>query len=265
MDNLAERVATEDEENGLSAKKMIKDEFYDTYENQLKAIWWQLVRLNSNIFILGKIFALPFDEFFQPQERNFWNLTTAALMESSVLIVWRVGIDARKDTLSINGLKNDMTRNNTGYLKEQYKLQCKQYWKANSKGVSLKHIKQEIEELRHKHFAHLNRDLNIFLSKEGKLVILPEFENLMLIRDDLNSRFDALSVGTHYWKLFGSYNSRDYPSDIEKVLEAILRVNPIMNMPEEQSPYWTVFKNSLSPRVIAIMNEYRAKWGLPTV
>src|SRR3989304_5550290 len=87
---------------------------YDAYEKHHRAIWNQLVRLNSNLFILDKLLGFPASLFLGPERTVFFRLVEASLVESSVLIISKLAQDDDLDTLTMPRFKNWLRRSIRG-------------------------------------------------------------------------------------------------------------------------------------------------------
>ena len=72
---------------------VIESSWIDSYKQTIDVLWWQLVRLNANIYNLEKILAFPFELFDPISPRHFWKLVENALFDSCVLIIWKVAVD----------------------------------------------------------------------------------------------------------------------------------------------------------------------------
>ncbi len=108
----------------LSPDDLLNTTWLPTYKAELDALWWQIVRLNSNIFVIEKIEKFPFD-LFQTLPSHFWDLTYAALYDVCVMTVWKIAIDADRRTLTLRRFKNAILANlrdpnNRKLLKKQF-------------------------------------------------------------------------------------------------------------------------------------------------
>jgi hypothetical protein len=74
--------------NEMQPDELFLSSYLNEYKNNIEAVWWQLVRLNSNVFVLDKIAAFRFD-LFGDYSRNFWELSRQALFEASVMAIFR--------------------------------------------------------------------------------------------------------------------------------------------------------------------------------
>ncbi len=88
---------------GLTAKDLIDPAWFPTYQLQVNVLWQQLVQLNSNIQMIEKIEQFPFHLF--NTDKNAWQMIKNALIESTVLLTWRIVYDDDKKVLTLKKLK----------------------------------------------------------------------------------------------------------------------------------------------------------------
>ena len=115
----------------MQLKEMLPEELIDhswleCYEQQITAIWWQLVRLSSNILILDKLTAFPF-QLFVLEPLPFWELVVVNFFDISVMIIWRVSLDTDADAITLRRLKNGVMQN---LQREEYLSELRQVLRA---------------------------------------------------------------------------------------------------------------------------------------
>lgn len=247
-----------------SPEKVVEPSWLDEYNQKLDVIWWQLVRLNSNILILEEIFAFPFDLLqSEPPSRNFWNLVTDALFETSVMIIWRVAVDTRNEVLTLQMLKNEIRQ----HLKtEDYRKQFQEAIKKVQFEKTVSAYKSKIEELRDNYFAHLNRVKNTNPTPDQVKQRTFLFSELKRYRDELNLFFNLLCFG-HQKALFpwDYYPDVGNSTDIKRILDNIARESALLNLPENNPAFWSIYRKNLSEHELKLLNEYRAKFELQPV
>jgi len=93
----------------IDPKDILEPDWLDTYERNVEVIWLQLVRLNSSILVLEKISKFPFDLLDpSPFPHLFWDLVQIGLVDSAILIMWRVSVDTGVEGLTLAALKNQV-------------------------------------------------------------------------------------------------------------------------------------------------------------
>ena len=254
----------------MAPKDLIESAWLDAYEENIEALWWQLVRLNSSIFVLDKVLSFPFD-LFQPSPvpRHFWNLVQNALFETCVMVIWRVAVDNRSEGLTLQQLKNKIREN---LCKEDYREQFGKTLKKVDfeKGVST--FRPKIEELRHNYIAHFNLVKNVNPTPEQikqRSLLVSEVREY---NDALKRFFRVLCFGRQRELLPAGYHldvihpvGSDGRSDIEKLLDNVAKDSPVLNMPERDPDYWLHFSEGFSEQEVETFNGYRVKFGLPEV
>ena len=255
----------------LSPKDIIEESWLVSYEQNVEAIWWQLVRLNSTIFVLEKILSFPFDLFHPlPATKHFWNLVENALFETCILIIWRVGVDTvYTEGLTLQQFKNQVFQ----HLKtDEYRIPLKKALKKDNVQSSVSDLEKKIRELRNNYIAHYNlqRVTNPTAEQIRQRIFLPS--ELKQYQNTLNGYFDLLCFGHKRAVLPLEYHPDvthplgfDSQSDIERLLDNVARESALLNLPEKNPAYWFIYRQNLSEKSLKILNEYRAKFELPAV
>jgi len=77
-----------------SPEIVIKQKFLKDYKKNIEGLSFEVIRLNSNIFILEKLLKFPFRIFLSNYyERYFWDLTIHNFFQDSILIAFKLVID----------------------------------------------------------------------------------------------------------------------------------------------------------------------------
>ncbi len=262
--------------NGMSVlemqpKDVLEDSWIEEYERNMDAIWWQLRNLSANVFILGKISSFPFDLFVpEPPPRHFWTRVENALVDSSVLAIWRVAVDnSNSEGLTLQQIKNGMVQN---FRRPEHMGEFTSALKCAAFGKTLSALDTKIELLRHNYIAHFNRQRNTSPTPEQveeSYLVLPELEGY---RDSVNSCFKLLGLGCERLVPDLEYHPGvqlrkvvDSRSDIERLLDAFAKDSDVLNMPEADPLYWSSYVGRLSEDELKTLNVYRAKFDLGAV
>ena len=255
----------------MPPKDVIEPSWYASYEQNIEAVWWQLVRLNSTFFVLEKILSFPFD-LFQPMPgtKNFWKLVENALFETCVLIIWRVGVDnVYNEGLTLQQLKNQIFQH---LRREDYHIQLKDIFKKGHFDGRISSLEPKIREIRHNYIAHYNLAKNVSPTPEQikqRPLLLSELKQY---QNTLNDYFDLLCFGHQRALLPIDYHpdvihpvGTDSRSDIERLLDNVARESSLLNLPENNPDHWNAFRRNLSKENIQTINKYRVKFELPPV
>jgi hypothetical protein len=232
----------------------------------MDAFWWQIVRLNSSMYVLERITEFRFDVFCE-QPQHFWNLVQHALVESCTLIIWRIAVDPGPEALSLRQFKNQVFKH---IHVEDIRMQIAQSFKDNGLDDQLKTLEVKIPDIRHKFIAHLNRSLVADPAprqlEQGKLLL----SDLVKYRDTVNSYFGAFCFGKARLLVpIEYYSGTQHPpgidsrSDIEQILDSIARQSGILNLPERDHEHWSAIRKAYPQDAIDTVNTYRSKFGLP--
>lgn len=247
-------------------KDILDPSWLDSYKKQMEAFWWQIVRLNSSMYVLERIAEFRFDVFLE-QPHHFWNLVRNALVESCILIIWKIAVDPGPDALGLRQFKNQVFKH---IRIENIRMQIAQLFRDGGLDSQLKTLEVKIPDIRHKFIAHLNRDL-VTDPTPGQIEQMKLlFSDLAEYRDTVNSYFAVFCFGTARMLVPIEYCSEtrhppgtDSRSDIEQILDGIARQSSILNLPERNHDHWSAIRNAFPHDAIDAVNTYRAKFGLP--
>lgn len=251
----------------IQPEDLIQPEWLDTYKKNIEVIWKQIIKLNSNRYCVKRITEFPFD-LFEPIRTPFWLVVLDNMIESSIMIIYKILIDSGSDTLTLRSFKNEIIQ----HFEEEFKPQFKIGLKAVKFGKIKSELEIKIRDLRNNYLAHFKREFNAQIPPDSlkKLTIfLPDIYDLT---EKINTYFQLLCFGYGYAETYFAYSSNVIPplgadprSDIEIILDTIAEKSDILNMPEKQPWLWEIRKKSMSPKGIDILNHYRYKFGLNKV
>ena len=243
-------------------EELLEPSWFETYEKSADALWWQLVRLNSNLLVLERIVFFPFD-LFDTGPHHFWRLIENALFESCLMVISRIAIDTDPDVLTLNKLKIEIV----GHIKAEYAEPLRATLKPLAFERAIESFRSRIRDIRDNYIAHFNQGRHLRptpreLLKEDK-EILSELKSYTNIA---NNYFDFLCFGRRKAVLPWGYNSEPSDSlDIDDILFRIARDSPILNAPESNPALWSSIRQGLSLEEIDTLNEYRRKFKLSEI
>lgn len=245
----------------LNVNVVLKKGSIDEYQKTMDFFWDELTKLNTNIFIIKKIFEFPFDLFCPPQNKTFFSSVVWNFYENSVLIITKLATDEGRDLHTLLKFKNWIFKQ----IKSEYESDFRQKLREVKFDLGTKKIFDKAKDLRDYVFAHFNRD---------KLEQIPNLNlsELEKLRDKLNSLFDALSFSVEHMMLPFSYSDNvihpkgvDHRSDIEALLDSVAKNSDLLNMPERFPERWKYHKENYDEEAIEKINKYRKKFSLPEV
>lgn len=233
----------------------------DEYQKNINFFWDELTKLNTNIFIIKKIFEFPFGLFCSPQNTIFFSTAVWNFYENSVLIITKLATDEGGDLHTLRQFKNWVFQQ----IKPEYKSDFRQKLKEVKFDLRTEKTFNKAKNLRDNLFAHFNRDK----LKQIPNLSLSELEEL---KDKLNSLFDALLFNVEYEMLLPSYSENailtkkvENQTDIEVILDLIAKNSELLNMPERFPEEWKYDKENYDKEAIEKINKYRKKFNLPEV
>jgi len=246
----------------MPSKEVILPAWWNCYEKNIEVIQWQLVRLNSSIFVLEKFFTFRFDLFAPvPYSGSFWFLAEQALFETCVMVIWRVVTDTNSEGLTLRQLKNDIFQN----LSSHHKAEFAKLFQSTNFEEKISRGEPAIIELRGNYIAHLNRLKHTspkFADIEERALL---FSELKKIQEAINSFFKVLCFDCERPVLLFNYlhPPGNRPTDIEKLLDGVARDSGILNLPENDPHAWPLRREKLKKEDLELINKHRVKFGLP--
>jgi len=251
----------------IPKEDLIEPSWLDSYNKNIEALWWQLVKLNSKIYVLDKILQFPFDLFEPISPRNFWNLAVSSFFDSCIMILWRVSVDnSNKDGLTLEQLKNQILKH---LSEENYKKQFRIILKNSKFDKDISEFRDKITFIRMNYIAHFNRQKNLNPTPEQIKERIILLSDLKKYSNTVNSFFDLLCFGNGRGLLLSEYNPNviypvgfDSRSDIEKLLDNIAKNSTVLNLPEQNVNSWNNYRKKLSKEELKDFNRFRVKFGL---
>jgi len=251
----------------VDISEILNSDWIDEYTTQIDHVWHQILQLNTNMFILEKVWKFPF-EVFCIHEPLFWRAVSASLYESCILIISKLAINSHKSKLSLNRLKNEIRKHLKPELLSEFdlKLNTLKFDKTVNK------LKSRICALRNNRIAHYDKEWNsnVDIPKLNKIVL--NLEELIEIKSKIEQLFNVLCFSKKHSTDFMEYSpliiwpkGETKSTDIEELLDNIAKHSGILNMPEEQSEFWTHYRQQLGEHDLGILNKYRHKFGLSNV
>lgn len=245
----------------LNVNDVLEKSSIGEYQENMNFFWFQLTKLNTDIFILKKISEFPFGIFCSHQDTIFFSRVGWNFFENSVLIITKLATDEGEDLHTLVQFKNWVLN----HIKSEYKTDFRQKLREVKFNLGSKNIFNKAKDLRDSVIAHFKRE---------NLEQIPELNlsELKTLRDKLNSLFDALCFNVAYEMLPLSYSERvirpkgvDHRTDIEVILDLIAKNSDLLNMPERSPEVWNYHKEIYDKEGRKIINKYRKKINLPEV
>jgi len=248
--------------DSIQPQEIIAQNWIDVYYKYIKILSAQIVELNTTLFALDKITNFPF-ELLQC-DRSFWSQFSIALVDQSILIIWRIAVDKSNEGLSISHLKNEIFKNLPNG--EHRGLIAKKIEEGNyEKGLKI--LSKKIQAIRHKFISHFSlsfvEEPIEKITEETSITL----EELFYFRDVIEGYFQILCFGHDIKRLKYEYVDGHImqPINIEEVFDAIAKSSTIVNLPETNTNKWKDFRQSISQEQVDILNEFRIKFGLQSV
>jgi hypothetical protein len=248
----------------MKAEEVLEKNSIDEYEKGIDFFYDQLVKLNTNIFIIKKIYEFPFDIFCSPEDKVFFSMVIWNFYENSVLTVTKLATDQKGDVYTLPKFKNWIYKQ----VKSKYISDLRNWLKKSRFDSETKRILKNAQDLRDKMIAHFNKNL-LFNMGKVKHINIRELEKL---KDKFNFILNTLSFNIGHEMLPLPYSESvirpkgvEHRSDIDSILDSIAKNSTVLNMPEMLPEKWEYTKESYDEEGIKTINKYRKKFSLPEV
>lgn len=250
----------------LEPKDVLQPSWIPIYKRQISVLHNQLARVRSTLFVLKHVAKFPFDLFGEHYD-PFWNLVRRSLETTVVIGLWRLILDTSRDSLTVRKLKSAVM---THVVDDAAKRRIAECLRVSNADTRISQIENKITELRHKHFAHLDRD-----SATGKggpaTSSAVSFEELSELATAAHDLINAIGMGTHYKTLYPDYDpsvtcgGQRITPDVEAMFDEMVNRCDDIRMPEEKPYEFRLYWKQRTPRQRETYNAYRKKFGLPEV
>jgi hypothetical protein len=250
----------------IQPRDLIEAKWFPTYERLIDALYQQVLKLNSIIFVLDRIVSFPFD-ILRPDRRRFWNLVTDAFFDASILTLWQIAVDPSPDGLTLRQLKNELFQH---LRNDDYRTAFAEALRSVDFESCVSTLEPKIRTLRRDYIAHFNRTANVDPTPEQLKQRSLFFSELKQYRDAVQSLFKLLCFARERLLLPLDYNPvvirpDGHATDIDQLLDCVARESEVLNMPEHNPQAWQVLRRRLSETDVAKLNHYRRTFGLPEV
>lgn len=239
------------------ANKVLDEDFIEDYKRGMQLFYFELVNLNTNIFIIEKIQNFNFKLFCSGPNTIFFTTVLKNLYDSSILTITRLSTDKASGLSTLLQFKNQVIKS----VKREYKKDLIGLFKQNKFDNKINDMLQIATEIRNSRIAHLK--INTIFDEEIKGLKIDDLKELTKL---LNSLLQAMSFNVEQLMIPLPYSEYSKQStDIELILDDIVRRSNIINMPETTPSVWERYIRKLSQKDIDVINSYRRKFDLPEV
>jgi len=240
----------------LDASEVLSNTFLEEYKQGMRLFYFELVNLNTNVYIMEKINEFPFKLFCSPTNTIFFSTVIKNLYDVSILTITKLAADKAGDLSTLLQFKNQVIKS----IKPEYRDELRELLKQTKFDNGITSMLSIATAIRNSRIAHLKIN-DIFNDQIKRLKI----ENLKELAETLNSLLQALSFNVEQLLVPLTYSEYAIQnSDIENILDSIARGSNILNLPETvPTDAWERQKKRMSLTEIEKLNMYRKKFGLP--
>jgi hypothetical protein len=227
------------------------------YEKRMELIHSQLVRLNGQLFVLGRIANFNWHLFVPRRpDQHFWALTSSSLYDSSVTAIYRLCVDTGSDVITVRKLRNGIASN----ILPQFRDEFTRLLKETEFDARCHDLEEKVKLLRNNYIGHMNAQKNTSPTDEdidGRSLGVQE---MLEYAQRLRKFFEVLCLGhgrmdmpLGYWPDRRSPIDLDPRPDIDRMLDEIAARSDAMNLYREKGIAPFVMDAWLPTHVMALL------------
>lgn len=254
------------EEIIIRAEEVIDENWLPTYIDERNIIYGELINLNMRIFLLEKIESFPF-HLFVPlyDDRVFWHQVRNSMVESTIMGAWRIIVDTRDDAITLRHFKNHVFK----HLRDENE---KQLLASRIKEIDFDNkisaLSTKIRNARHNFIGHLNREVQLKPEIQNPYEFSISLSEMRELLETVLKLFNVLCFENYHYIWLWAYsdtsrNRRE--TDIDRLLDLLAQNSPLIQSPENNPRYWGIKRQKLTESDVAILNEYRRRFGLTEI
>jgi hypothetical protein len=245
---------------------LFESAFAEKYLRLHNDLWWRIIRVHGTLRTLETLKEFPFDHLYSPDGMEFWRLVFGNFLDIACLMLHGLATDTGENVHSLRSFKNQIIR--ATWLSPDKLDLFKQTVGECEFDKAVESIAKRVKAIRHNRIAHRLIDRQRggpFQAMAG--VSLEEIWRLFVAT---HSFFGALSFGSTYVTLAGDLtpslvDEQPARTCLDEVLDAVLRDNFFVNMPERRVKSWPTHRERMKPKDLQLMNDLRKRIGLPEV
>lgn len=244
-------------------EEALKPDALSEYKKGFGFIYGELVELNTIIYLAEKIVGFPWDLLGRKDE-IFFGVTMRSFHDSSILVVTRLLTDQGTDPFTLPRFKNRVR----DWLLPRFQAQFDDHMRNARFDKTIETILEKAKELRNHRIAHTAGE---FVAGSLKLY-RPSLAELNKVKEALQTLFDVLSFDVECGMLPLEYapyvihgGSSPHTTDIDDLLDSVARKSHCLNMAETNPVRWHHARGRLKPEELAVLNEYRRRFGMSEV
>ena len=250
----------------LDPEKVLEKDWVEIYKNRMNALHAHMSEIWTTFFLYEKIVDFPF-HLFAEHHGFFWTLTRKSMFVSIIIGLWKILYDDDSKSLTIIKMRNEVMKR---AINKMAKNEISELLRQANVKERLANIKNEIQRIRHKHFAHLDIiNIDKPSSQQPKGILLKEILDLLNAAGDV---INAIGLGTQYEFLPGEYHPAvhqpigvDSRPDIEIMLDEMVQSCSDFHLPEEKPYEFQHYWKNLNFKEQRVFNQYRRKFGMQEI
>jgi hypothetical protein len=238
--------------------------FVEKYLRLHNDLWWRIIRVHGTLCTLDELKEFPLDNLYSPNGMEFWRLVIENFLDTACLMLHGLATDTGKKVHSLRSFKKEVVM--AAWLCPDKLDLFKETLRERKFNEVVKSIAKRVQAMRDSRIAH--RLIDWQSGDPFQAFADVTLEEIWQLFDATHSLFGAISFGSAYATLAGdqipsTVGGQPTRTCLDQVLDAVLRDNPFVNMPERRGKWWPRHRERMKPQSLQLMNELRKRIGLP--
>jgi hypothetical protein len=245
---------------------LFESAFAEKYLRLHNDLWWRIIRVHGTLRTLETLKEFPFDHLYSPDGMEFWRLVFENFLDIACLMLHGLANDTGEDAHTLWSFKNEIIK--ARWLSPDKLDLFKRTVRDCEFDKVVASIAKRVRAIRNNRIAHRLIDRQT----GGPCEAIPgvSLEEIWRLFDATHALFGALSFGSTYVTLAGDLapswvDEQPAHTCLDEVLDAVLRDNFFVNMPERRARSWPIHRERMKPKDVQLINDLRKRIGLPEV
>ncbi len=240
---------------------LFESHFAERYTQLHQRLWWQVIHLHEALLTLEQLRAAPLDDLYAPQQMEFWHVVIRNLLDAACLRLHSLVKPPAADEHNLHSFRDEIMK--ASWRSENRKQVLRKTLRELRFLQGCKHIVERVKAVRNRRVAHQ-------LRQSVSEPLAPEFvslDDLWELFDAAHAYFGALTFGANCATLAGDLIPTRHGGEVsrscfDKVIDAILKDNWLVSLPEKNPQKWARMKQRRGEGFVAKVNAWRQRVGL---
>lgn len=239
----------------LKPEDIFEPKFKTSYEADIQALSRHLMQIKNNLVIMRRIYDFPLQIFTDKDHSHFWQITSSALVDSSMMAISRMMDDKGEkgnQPITIKNARTQIQKHLKRRIEESKIEELNRRFEDANFDKQIHHLYPRTKALREKFIGDKDYELH-----------LQELENVIVLMEKL---FHVIALSIRHPLLNWAYaNHESQAIDIDEILEDTVKHSYWIDLGNQRQIDDDKRKKKFlkeAPENQEIINQYRQKFGL---